>query len=96
MTGKPVVQWSSAVVITLKRGLAGKRWDQRATAEALGLRKRESVVVKPNNPSVLGMIDKIKRLVQVETLEMYRGRLRIEAERKAWKPPVVVEHSAEQ
>lgn len=90
---KPPIQWTSALVVTLKRGLAGKRWDVKATAAALGLRKREAVVVKPNNSSVLGMLAKVKRLVQAETLEMYQARVQAEAEKKAWKPPLVVRHS---
>ncbi|CAI5480875.1 unnamed protein product [Closterium sp. Yama58-4] len=69
-SAQPAIRWSSRLVVTLKRGLAGKRSDQRATVVALGLRKRESTVEVPNNPSVRGMIEKVKRLVQVETKEI--------------------------
>jgi len=40
--------------------------DQTATARALGLRKINQVVEMPDNPSVRGMIFKIKHLVEVE------------------------------
>ncbi|CAI7782120.1 unnamed protein product [Closterium sp. NIES-54] len=86
------IRWSSRLVVTLKRGLAGKRSDQRATVVALGLRKRESTVELPNNPSVIGMIEKVKRLVQVETKEMYEERLAAERRRKEWRPPLLVRH----
>ncbi len=40
--------------------------DQTATAFALGLRKINDVVEQPDNPSIRGMIFKIKHLVEVE------------------------------
>eukprot|EP00475_Leptophrys_vorax_P026033 TRINITY_DN36473_c0_g1_i1.p1 TRINITY_DN36473_c0_g1~~TRINITY_DN36473_c0_g1_i1.p1 ORF type:complete len:101 (-),score=0.80 TRINITY_DN36473_c0_g1_i1:189-491(-) len=94
----PTVQaaWSRRLVVTLKRGLAGKRTDQRATAAALGLRRREAVVEVPNNPSIRGMLDKIKRLVAVETKEMHEERLAAERLRREWRPPFVVRHEVEQ
>ena len=42
--------------------------DQTATARALGLRKVNSVVEQPDNPSIRGMIFKIKHLVEVEEI----------------------------
>ena len=58
--GKAGVEFSQTLFVTLKRGLAGKRFDQRATVAALGLRKRESTVELPNNASVRGMLDKVR------------------------------------
>ena len=40
--------------------------DQTRTARALGLRKINDTVVQPDNPSIRGMIFKIKHLVEVE------------------------------
>ena len=40
--------------------------DQTATARALGLRKIGDTVEQPDNPSIRGMIFKIKHLVAVE------------------------------
>lgn len=54
------IAWSEKLVITLKRGLAGKRKDQRAVIESLGLRKRETMVEKDNNSSIRGMVNKVK------------------------------------
>lgn len=40
--------------------------DQTKTAHALGLRRIGDTVTQPDNPSIQGMIFKIKHLVQVE------------------------------
>ena len=40
--------------------------DQTATCRAMGLRKIGDVAVLPDNPSVRGMIFKVKHLVTVE------------------------------
>ena len=39
--------------------------NQRKNVEALGLRKREQVVVKEDNAQTRGMINKVKHLVEV-------------------------------
>lgn len=57
---------TSQLRITLVRSLAGRPEDQQATARALGLRKPRQVVLKPNNPQVRGMVQKIRHLVDVE------------------------------
>ncbi len=54
--------------ITLKKSPTGYERDQRATAEALGLRKLRQTVVRPDNPAVRGMVFKISHLVQVEEM----------------------------
>eukprot|EP00897_Mesotaenium_endlicherianum_P003048 jgi/Mesen1/2771/ME000170S01874 len=84
--------WPNRLVITLKRGLPGKRWDQRATVQALGLRKREHTVERANTPSIRGMVNKVKRLVEVETRDAYSARLAAAAERRSLRPPLVVQH----
>ena len=39
---------------------------QKKTLEALGLRKMNQVVVKESNPAILGMVNKVRHLVEVE------------------------------
>lgn len=39
--------------------------DQKSTLDALGLRKLNRVVELPDNPSVRGMINKVKHLVSI-------------------------------
>lgn len=40
--------------------------NQRKTMAALGLTKREQVVIKPDNPQIRGMIKVVSHLVSVE------------------------------
>ncbi|KXZ38999.1 large subunit ribosomal protein L30 [Alkalithermobacter thermoalcaliphilus JW-YL-7 = DSM 7308] len=51
--------------IKLKRSVIGTNPKQRKTIQALGLRKREQVVEKPDNPQIRGMIEKVSHLVEV-------------------------------
>ena len=51
--------------ITLKGSPIGYEKSQGLTARALGLRKRGSTVLKPDNASVRGMIFKISHLLEV-------------------------------
>ena len=39
---------------------------QKRTLEALGLRKMNQVVEKEVNPAILGMVNKVRHLVEVE------------------------------
>jgi|UniRef100_A0A7V3RF03 large subunit ribosomal protein L30 len=54
------------VRIELIKSPIGYRYDQRATAKALGLRKLHDSVVVEGNPQILGMTRKISHLVSVE------------------------------
>jgi large subunit ribosomal protein L30 len=54
--------------ITLTKSPVGYNRDQRATANALGLRKMHATVEKEDNPAIRGMIFKIKHLVTVEEI----------------------------
>ena len=51
--------------IKLVRSTIGTTPNQRKNVEALGLRKREQVVVKEDNAQMRGMINKVRHLVQV-------------------------------
>ncbi len=52
--------------ITLVRSLIGCSPAQRAVASGLGLRKRNSRVIRKDSPEIRGMIRKIPHLVKVE------------------------------
>ena len=54
--------------ITLKRSPTGYEKSQRATAEALGLRRLNVTVVRPDKAAVLGMVFKVQHLVEFETV----------------------------
>ncbi|AWZ49519.1 50S ribosomal protein L30 [Hathewaya limosa] len=52
--------------ITLKRSLIGRKKDQIATVNALGLKKINDVVEHNDNPQIRGMVNKVNYLLQVE------------------------------
>ena len=56
----------------MKSTIAGKK-DQRDTIAALGLHKLHQVVVKDDNPSIRGMIFRVRHLVPVEEIETMEG-----------------------
>jgi large subunit ribosomal protein L30 len=55
-----------SIRVTLVRSPIGYTKDQRATANALGLRRLHQTVEHKDSPAVRGMIQKIIHLVQVE------------------------------
>jgi large subunit ribosomal protein L30 len=55
--------------ITLIKSFIGVPEKQRKVLRALGLRKREHVVVQDDNPVVNGMIFKVSHLVDVERIK---------------------------
>jgi len=52
--------------ITLVRSTIGRPADQGRTVASLGLRKLNATVERPDNPSIRGMVTKIRHLVEVE------------------------------
>jgi large subunit ribosomal protein L30 len=54
--------------ITLVRSTIGRPADQGRTVASLGLRKLNSTVERADNPSIRGMVTKIRHLVRVEEL----------------------------
>jgi large subunit ribosomal protein L30 len=52
--------------ITLVRSTIGRPADQGRTVAALGLRRLNATVERPDNPSIRGMVTKIRHLVRVE------------------------------
>ncbi|GLT83591.1 hypothetical protein SLE2022_018700 [Rubroshorea leprosula] len=86
------IEWSPNLYITLVRGMPGTRRLHRRTLEALRLRKCNRTVMRWNTPTVRGMLQQVKRLVVVETEEMYKARKENETNHRALRPPVVVSH----
>lgn len=56
------------VKVTLTRSVIGKSKRQKATVYALGLRKTNQTVEKEASPQIMGMINKVKHLVQFEEI----------------------------
>ena len=52
--------------IKLVKSLSGRKKDQVATANSLGLKKIGDVTVQPENAAPLGKIQKISHLVEVQ------------------------------
>ncbi|MBQ8725284.1 MAG: 50S ribosomal protein L30 [Ruminococcus sp.] len=52
--------------ITLVKSLIGRKQDQIATANTLGLKKIGDSTVQPDNAATLGKIKKISHLVEIE------------------------------
>ncbi|KAG5551706.1 hypothetical protein RHGRI_009951 [Rhododendron griersonianum] len=86
------IAWSPNLYITLVRGIPGTRRLHRRTLEALRLRMCNRTVMRWNTPTVRGMLQQVKRLVVVETEEMYKARKQKVADHCALRPPLVVSH----
>ena len=54
--------------ITLKKSTIGAKPQHKKTIQALGLRKLQQTVEKPDNPPIRGMIEQVKHLVEVEEI----------------------------
>jgi large subunit ribosomal protein L30 len=55
--------------ITLERSAIGHPQDQKDTVRILGLHRMHQTVIVPDNPSIRGMLHKVRHLVVVETVE---------------------------
>jgi large subunit ribosomal protein L30 len=55
--------------ITLVRSPIGYSVRQKRTVEALGLRKLQQTVERPDNSAVRGMVERVTHLVEVEEFE---------------------------
>jgi len=56
----------SRLRITLRRSVIGHPKDQKDTARVLGLTRINRTVVRPDTPSVRGMVRKLHHLLSVE------------------------------
>ena len=57
------------VKITLTRSIIGKQKRQKDTVRALGLRRINQSVEKNATPQIMGMIQKVKHLIQFEEIK---------------------------
>ncbi|KAJ7571146.1 hypothetical protein O6H91_01G152600 [Diphasiastrum complanatum] len=89
------VTWSARLAVQLVRGLPGTLALHRRTVKALGLRRRHQTVFLNNTPTIRGMINQVKRLLSVETEEMFKERIEKEVCHKALRPPLIFKHSPE-
>ena len=55
--------------ITWTRSSIGRNWRQRRVIRALGLKRLSDTVVHWDSPSIVGMIDKVKHLLDVKVME---------------------------
>lgn len=55
--------------ITLVKSTIGQKQNQKDTAHALGLRKMNQTVIRPDNPQMRGMVFTIQHLVTVEEVD---------------------------
>ena len=51
------------------RSRIGRPKDQRRTLDALGLRKMNAVVEHNATPQIMGMVDKVQHLLEVEQVK---------------------------
>jgi large subunit ribosomal protein L30 len=59
----------SKLRITYKKSKIGNKQNQKDTLVALGLRRLNQSVIKPDNPSVRGMLFTVRHLVTVEEVK---------------------------
>jgi large subunit ribosomal protein L30 len=59
----------SAIKVKLVRGLAGCPESHRVTVRGLGLKKHDSWKLLPDTPATLGMIHKVRYLVEWERVD---------------------------
>ena len=56
------------IKVTKRKSAINRTLNQKRTLEALGLRKIGQVVEHEDTPYILGMVNKVKHLVSVETV----------------------------
>jgi large subunit ribosomal protein L30 len=57
------------LVITQRRSAIGRAQNQKATIEALGIKRLYQTVEHTDTPQIRGMIEKVKHLVDVQEME---------------------------
>ena len=57
------------IAVTWKRSAIGFPQDQRRTIAGLGLRRLHHTVEHEDTPSIRGMVDKVRHLVEVSDVE---------------------------
>lgn len=54
--------------ITQRKSLIGRKPKQKGTMKALGLKKINHTVIKPDRPEIRGMLKKVEHLVDYEEI----------------------------
>jgi large subunit ribosomal protein L30 len=54
--------------ITQRKSLIGRQQKQKNTIKALGLKKINHTVIKPDRPEIRGMLKKVAHLVEYEEI----------------------------
>ena len=54
--------------ITQVKSIIDRKKDQKLTIKALGLGKPNYTTIKPDNPQIRGMVEKVKHLITVEEI----------------------------
>ena len=57
------------ISVTLVKSTNGRKDDQIATVEALGLKKIRDTVIHNDIPSIRGMVNKVSHLVEVKDVD---------------------------
>ena len=57
------------LAITQRRSAIGRPRDQKATIEALGIKRLHHQVVHQDTPQIRGMLEKVGHLVEVREIE---------------------------
>lgn len=57
------------IQITLVRSTIGQKPKARATVRCLGLRKISSSTIREASPQILGMVNKVRHLVEAKEVE---------------------------
>ena len=55
------------IIVTQKRSIIGATKRQKNTMQALGLRKINATVEHNATPQIIGMVNKVKHLVEIKT-----------------------------
>jgi large subunit ribosomal protein L30 len=73
--------------IKLVRSPIGYKKYQRVTAETLGLRKLQATVIHRATPQIMGMVNQIGHLLQVEEVDAAEGEKAVQERAKARQRP---------
>jgi large subunit ribosomal protein L30 len=57
------------IKITWTKSYIGRPRGQRRIVDSLGLKRLRHTVVQPDNPSIRGMIHKVRHMVEVEEID---------------------------
>ncbi|WP_163708368.1 50S ribosomal protein L30 [Mangrovibacterium lignilyticum] len=56
------------IKVTLVKSIIGSEKSQKATVEALGIKKMNHSVEHEASPAIMGMVNKVKHLLKVEEI----------------------------